>query len=216
MRGLVKHIGLFGVTGTMILAARVLRQKLLILVSRPNKNGPFLSISHVARAFGIPFYRIPKVNSSDFHRIIDLHEPELLISLSCPQIIGQKIRDRIPKGCINVHGSPLPKYRGLMPAFWVLHNSEAKTAVTVHDLAAKLDDGDILIQTEVEISPEETWDSLVRKTKRAGAQVLVEAVHQIEQGTITRRPNVEERSTYYSFPTAAHRREFLAKGKRFF
>lgn len=103
-----------------------------------------------------------------------------------------------------------------MPAFWVLRNGETKTAVTVHDLEAKLDDGDILVQREVEITPTETWYSLVQKTKTCGAQALVEAVRQIEAGTVVRKSNREEDATYYSFPTAADRRVFLAAGRRFF
>jgi len=216
VRGVVRHIGLFGLSGTAILTTRILRAKLRGLRSRHNGEGPFHSIARVARAFRIPFHRAAKVNSAALHRILDQFQPELLISLSCPQIIGKKIRDRFPKGCINVHGSPLPKYRGLMPAFWVLRYGEIKTAVTVHDLGATLDDGDILIQREVEITPEETWDSLVRKTKRVGTEALVEAVHAIEKGTVIRKPNMEEQATYFSFPTAADRKAFLSRGRRFF
>ncbi len=119
-------------------------------------------------------------------------------------------------GCINVHGAPLPKYRGMMPSFWALQNGENKTAVTVHDLEAKLDDGDILVQQEVEIAPDETWDSLVRKTKAQGAQALILAIKQIKEGTVHRKANREEDATYYSFPTAKDRKAFLQAGRRFF
>ena len=119
-------------------------------------------------------------------------------------------------GCINVHGAPLPKYRGLMPAFWMLRNSETKTAVSVHDLRAKLDDGDILVQREVDISPDDTWDTLVQRTKAIGATALIDAIRQIKDGSVQRKPNREEDATYYSFPTASDRKAFLATGRRFF
>ncbi len=141
---------------------------------------------------------------------------DLLISISCPQIIGKAIRDRFPKGAINLHGSPLPRYRGLMPAFWVLRNGEKETAITVHELDAKLDDGAILAQETIPIAADETWDSLVRKTKGAGAQLLIQTIRQIADGTVQRRPNLESEATYFSFPTADDKREFAAAGRRFF
>ena len=147
---------------------------------------------------------------------MNIHKPDLLISISCPQIIGKKIRDRIAMGCINVHGAPLPKYRGMMPSFWALKNGECKTASTVHDLEAKLDDGDILVQQEVDITIDDTWDSLVRKTKTQAAQALILAIKQIKEGTVQRKPNREEDSTYYAFPTAKDRKAFIRAGKLFF
>ncbi len=211
VKGFIKHLRLFGFKGTWIMGSRVIAAKLKALLQRP-----FYSIKAVADYFHIPFYHINKINSDEFHRILDKYEPELLISISCPQIIGKKIRDRLPMGCINVHGAPLPKYRGLMPAFWVLRNGEAKTATTVHDLGAKLDDGDIILQREIEILPEDTWDSLVRKTKEAGAQALIDAVRQIKDGSVKRKPNLEEEATYFSFPTAKDRKAFIQAGRRFF
>jgi len=215
-RGFMRHISFFGLSTTAIFALRVLKTKLGSLRRSCDGEGSFYAIAQVARAFQIPFRRVARLNTAAFHKILDEFQPDLLVSLSCPQIINKKIRDRLPKGCINVHSSCLPKYRGLMPAFWVLRNGEARTAVTVHDVEAKLDDGDILIQREVEIAPEETWDSLVRKTKGIGAEALVEAVRRIESGTVTRRPNVQDQATYFSFPAAADRRAFLAQGRRFF
>ena len=216
VKGLIKHLRLFGWRGTAIMGGRVIKAALLARTTHPGTGGPFYSIQQVGEAFNIPYYEISRVKSQEFQDLLDKYQPDLLISISCPQIIGKAIRKRIPLGCINVHGAPLPRYRGLMPAFWVLRNSETKTATTVHELAAKLDDGDIILQREVEISPEDTWDSLVRKTKSAGAEVLVEAVQLINEGKEERRPNREEDSTYFSFPTAEDRKVFLKSGRRFF
>ena len=216
VKGLAKHIRLFGLRGSSIMAIRVLRAKMLAKLRRPDTQGPFYSIEQVAGAFRVPYCRIPRIRDEAFQRLLDQYDPDLLISVSCPQIISKRIRDRIPMGCINVHGSPLPKYRGLMPAFWALKNGETRTATSVHDIAKQLDDGDILIQKEVSIAPEDTWDSLVSKTKAAGALALVEAVEQIRVGAVTRRPNREEEATYFSFPTAEDRRAFVAAGRRFF
>ena len=216
IKGFIKHFQLFGIKGTLIMGGRVIRAKLKAALSRSNPEGPFYSIKQVADVFKIPFYHVSRVKTQEFQDILYKYQPDLLISISCPQVIGKKIRARLPMGCINVHGAPLPKYRGLMPAFWVLRNGETKTAVSVHDLGAKLDDGDIILQREIEILPEDTWDSLVRKTKEAGARALVDAVQQIKDGTVKRKPNPEEEATYFSFPTAKDRKTFIQAGRRFF
>lgn len=216
IRGFMRHVRLFGLRGTAIMTTKVLEAKVREHLNRPGFDGPFYSLKAVAKAFWIPFHEIKKVNSSCFNNLIDRYAPDLLVSMSCPQIIGKKIRDRFPKGYINVHGAPLPKYRGLMPAFWALRNGETITATTVHDLGAKLDDGDILVQREVLIAPEDTWESLIRKTKAAGAEALLEAIARIKDGTVERRPNRNEEATYFSFPTRKDRKAFLSIGRRFF
>lgn len=214
--GLLRHLRLFGLKDTLTIALRTIRAKLKDIITTSGPDGPFYSIRAVASGFDIPYYDIKRLAGPEFHSVIDGHRPDLLISLSCPQIIGKKIRDRFPKGCINVHGAPLPKYRGLMPAFWMLRNGETTTAVTVHDLADKLDNGAILLQYPVAIDPDDTWDSLVRKTKAAGAEALIEGIRRIEDGSIARKDNRDEDATYFSFPTAADAKIFRSMGRRFF
>ena len=215
VKGFLRHWALFGTLTTLTLGCRVIAGKIRALSQRPGQDGPFWSIENVARAFQIPCHHLEKVSGPEFHEIIDTYLPDLLISISCPQIIGRKVRERFPAGTINVHGAPLPKYRGLMPAFWALRNNETQTATTVHDLADKLDNGDILVQHPVPIENDDTWDSLVRKTKAQGAKALLEAIEQIESGTVTRTPNRDEDATYFSFPTAEDRRAFRKAGRRF-
>ena len=216
IRGLLQKIGLFGLKSSFTFGYRILKTKALNLFTYSGHSGPFYSIRSVANAFNIPFYEVEKISSPEFHGLIDRYPPDLLVAQSCPQILGKKILDRFPLGAINVHGAPLPRYRGMMPSFWVLRNGETRTASTVHDLAAKLDNGDILAQREVSITKDDTWDSLVTKTKTAGAEALIEAINQIKAGTVKRKPNPEEDATYFSFPTYKDRKAFLASGKHFF
>lgn len=214
--GFLRHARLFGIGGTLILGLRIIRAKVLARLTRPSREGPFRSIGSVAAAFGIPYHYVEKVKGPELLELLDRCQADLLISISCPQIIGKKVRARFPRGCINVHGAPLPRYRGLMPAFWALRNGETSTATTVHDLADKLDNGEILVQREVGIAAADTWDLLVRKTKEAGVEALLEAIERIENGTVERKPNPDSEATYFSFPTSADRRAFLAAGRRFF
>jgi methionyl-tRNA formyltransferase len=216
INGFLQKIGLFGLKASFIFGYRILKTKMIDRFTRPGPSGPFYSIKSVANAFNIPFYEVQKVSSPEFHGLIEQYTPDLLVTLSCPQIVGKKILDRFPMGAVNVHGAPLPRYRGMMPSFWVLRNGETKTASTVHDLAAKLDDGNILVQREVSITRDDTWDSLVTKTKAAGAEALIEAIDQIKAGTVRRQSNPEENATYFSFPTYKDRNAFLSSGRQFF
>lgn len=216
LKGAIKNIRLFGVSGTMNMGIRIISARMKDKLARKGMNGPFNSIEGVAGAFSVPYHHVSKVNSQEFMSIVARHSPDLLISMSCPQVVGKGIRALFVKGCINVHGAPLPKYRGLMPAFWALRNGEKKTASTVHELAAKLDDGEIYLQKEVEITPADTWNSLVYKTKEVGAKALIEVVRRIRDGELSGSPNPEDQATYFSFPTAADRKVFKRLGRRFF
>lgn len=214
--GVFQQIGLFGAKASFTLGYRILKTKTLDRLIHSGPSGPFYSVQGAANAFNIPSYKLEKINSPEFHKLIDRYAPDLLVAQSCPQIIGKKILDRFRLGAINVHGAPLPRYRGMMPSFWVLRNRETKTASTVHDLASKLDNGKILVQREVSITKDDTWDSLVRKTKTAGAEALIEAINHIKTGIVKRQPNPEEDATYFTFPTYKDRKVFLNSGRHFF
>lgn len=216
LRGFWKHLRLFGPIDTLRILARMAAARIRDLTGRTDPEGRSCSIRAVAKRYDLRYEHVGDVNGPAFGAICDQTRPELLISMSCPQIIRRATRRRFARGCINVHGSPLPRYRGLMPAFWALRNGETATAATVHDLVDRLDDGAILARRPVAIAPDETWDSLVGKTKAAGAEALIEVIDQIRRGCETRRPNRDEKASYFSFPTAADRKAFLRQGRRFF
>ncbi len=216
LKGLIKHLSFFGFYGTFIMVKRVLLAKFYatLNISTPNKR--FWSVKQVSRYFNIPFHHVAKVGSKPFFDLIEKYKPTLLVSISCPQIINKQVRDLIPDGCINVHGALLPKYRGLMPAFWAMKNGEKTTAVTVHELSNKLDNGDIILQKEIIIDPDDTWDSLVTKSKKAGAEVLIEAIQLFKENKVVKKPNPDEDATYFSFPTSSDRKAFVNAGRKFF
>ena len=216
LNGLKRHLRLFGVSGVVRLATRVMWSETQERIGWYSRKSSLQSIRRVANYYNIPFLCAPSVRSKDFDAFIDKCNADLLVSISCPQIIPRRVRQRFKHGAINVHSAPLPRYRGLMPGFWVLRNGEQMTAVTVHDLGDKLDNGDILLQRAIEIRTKDTWDSLVRRTKEQGALALLDAVGQIEENKVNRRENLDEDATYFSFPTRKDRRAFLASGRRFF
>lgn len=214
--GIRRHVGLFGLADCLRMGMQIMNRRLKAALIRPKTEGPFYSIAHVARAFGIPYFEVRDLSTDEAYRLFLDSKADLLISMSCPQIIRKRLRDVFPKGAVNVHSAPLPRYRGLMPVFWALVNRESQTAVTVHELADKLDDGDIMAQRPVPIKAEDSWSDLVLRCKRVGADLLLETIRKIERGTAIRRPNSDAEATYFSFPTAADARRFRQLGRRFF
>lgn len=215
-KGLRRHLPVFGVRGTVQMAGHVLLTKVAPAFGIPRAQGQYWSIEEIGRRFGIPTYYVDKVNSDEAARLLDRHPADLLVSVSCPQIIRPAILAKFGRGGINVHSAPLPRYRGLMPTFWLLYHGETESAVSVHVLADKLDNGDILLQRRIPIEANDTWDSLIRKTKFAAGGALLDAIAGLESDSLKPVPNLDSESTYFSFPTADEARAFRAAGKRMF
>ncbi len=216
IKGLMKHLPVFGFAGTLRMGFRVIWSRVAPRIGLKPKGRKHWTIADIARSHNIPLYLIADVNSEEMHNVISKHPADMLVSVSCPQVLRPKTLHRFKHGGINVHSAPLPKYRGLLPSFWVLHNGETKTAVSVHELGEQLDNGDILHQQPIPIAKGETWNSLLAKTKTAAGDALVEAIEQVKNGTVIKKPNRDEDSTYFSFPTSKDAREFRRRGLRMF
>ena len=104
------------------------------------------------------------------------------------QIIPKAILDIPPLGCLNVHPSLLPKYRGAAPINWSLLNGDSKTGVTIMLMDEGMDTGDILLQEETDIDPEEVYDDLHDRLSFMGAELLLKAVQCVIAGTVLPRP----------------------------
>jgi methionyl-tRNA formyltransferase len=159
------------------------------------------SATNVAHRYGIPVYRPEKINKASFVETLrEEIRPDLLISLAASQILKRNILGVPPLGCINLHSAPLPRYQGMMPNFWTLVHSEPEAAVTVHYMVEKLDAGDIILQRSVPIYPSDSLHDLMVRSKKVGVQALLEAVKQIEQGTVKPQSMDINQATYFSFP----------------
>ncbi len=168
----------------------------------------------VARAHDVSVERVANINTPEFLARLREIGADLVISVSCPQIFGRELLALPPKGCVNVHAGPLPRYRGMLPTFWALYEGESETAVTVHFMNERLDDGPIILQEPVPIPEGETQANLMRRCKIVGARLLGEAIDLLEAGEVQARENPREEATYYSFPTPEQAREFRAAGGR--
>lgn len=168
----------------------------------------------VAREHDVPVEAVADINAPGFLDRLRKMGVDLIVSVSCPQIFGEEILELAPTGCVNVHAGPLPRYRGMLPTFWVLYEGEAETAVTVHYMNEALDDGPIILQEAVPIPPGETQANLMRRCKIVGARLLSQTIDLMEMGEVRTRENPREEATYYSFPTPEQAREFRAQGGR--
>ncbi|NOZ20658.1 MAG: hypothetical protein GXP25_06170 [Planctomycetes bacterium] len=174
------------------------------------------SVERAADRAGVPVYRPDDVNEPSFVRIVRLDiRPDIVVSLSATQILRGNLLSIPPKGCINVHSGPLPHYRGHMPCFRAMLNDEESTAVTVHYMDEAIDAGDIILQEEIKIHDDETLDSLIRRCKDAGADLVTRALEMIEAGTAPRLRNDPSEGSYFPFPGVEEGRRFRKKGKRF-
>jgi methionyl-tRNA formyltransferase len=155
------------------------------------------------------------INQPESVEAIKNYKPDLLISILGNQIFKKPIISLAPKGCLNLHTALLPKYRGLMPTFWVMKNDERYTGVSVFFVDEGIDSGPIIVQEKVKIG-EKTQEELIRYTKKLGMEAIIKTVDLIQNDKVVLIENDDSEKSYYSFPDREDVEVFLAKGKRFF
>jgi methionyl-tRNA formyltransferase len=156
----------------------------------------FSPVKQAALQVGLPVLQPQRVRSADFLEQARSLQPDVLALAAFGQIIPQSLLDLPPLGPINVHGSLLPAYRGAAPIQHALWNGETTTGVTTMWMEAALDTGDILLQREVPIEPDDTTGTLTPKLAEVGAQLLVETLVLLERGACPRIPQDHARATY--------------------
>lgn len=166
---------------------------------KPQNRGKKLGmppVKELALKYDIPVYQPIKARDEEFVATLKELNPDIIVVVAFGQILPKSILD-IPKfGCINVHVSLLPKYRGAAPINWVIINGEEKTGVTTMYMDEGLDTGDMILTEEFDLDDEITAGELHDKMKDRGADVLIETLKQIEKGTAHRIPQNHEEFTY--------------------
>jgi len=118
------------------------------------------------------------------------------------------------KACLNVHGSVLPHYRGVLPSFWMLANDEKEAGVSVHLVNDRIDAGDVCGQRVFEIPANESLDGLLRRSKEIAADLVVEVLANVEEDRMERKPIDLKDGSYYTWPDRQARRRLEAAGHR--
>lgn len=172
------------------------------------------SVKGLARSYRTPVLEPADVNAPEFLEQLRRMEPDLIVSVSCPQVFGEELLGLPRLGCINVHSSLLPAYRGMLPTFWVLAEGETGTGVTVHYMSAGIDEGGIIAQREIPIAPDETLQTLMRASKAVAADLVLETIDRFRDGPVPGRPNPVDEGSYFSFPAREDVARFRALGRR--
>lgn len=163
----------------------------------PTENIWFESVAEVAAAHGIPVYAPEDINHPLWvSRIADL-KPDILFSFYYRNLIRQSILDIPSQGCLNLHGSLLPKYRGRTPINWALVHGETETGITLHYMTPRPDDGDIVAQERIPIGDDDTAKTLFDKSVVATAKLLDAVLLQIKAGTAPRTPQNHSEASYF-------------------
>jgi len=191
-----------------------IRYGLRFLINKLNSDN---SVPRVLNKFNIPLIQLKKsINHNESLEIIKSYNPDLLISIAGNQVFKKPLIELAPKGCLNLHTALLPKYRGLMPSFWVLKNNEKETGVSVFFVDEDIDSGPILVQKKIPIDSKTTQAGLIKYSKKIGMDAIIESVELIQKGNYQLIPNPESEKTYYSFPTRNDVIEFKKSGKKFY
>jgi len=163
----------------------------------PRENIWFDSVAEFAASKNIPVFAPDDINHPLWIQRIKDMKPDIIFSFYYRNMVKPAVLDIPSYGCLNLHGSLLPKYRGRCPVNWVLVNGEKETGVTLHYMTPKPDDGDIVDQKKIAISDDDTARTLHGKLAGVSADLLDEILPQIKAGTAPRRPQDHSQATYY-------------------
>ena len=184
------------------LEALLTKHEVVLVVTQPDKpkgRGKKMvptPVKACALEHGIPVLQPEKVKEPEFVEQLRSYEPDLIAVTAFGQILSEPILEMPKYGCINVHGSLLPKYRGAAPMQWSIIDGEKVTGITTMYMAKGVDSGDMLLKAEVEITDEDTFATIHDKMAVTGANLLLDTLDQLEAGTLERIPQDHDAATY--------------------
>jgi methionyl-tRNA formyltransferase len=188
-------------------------QMAAIAVARRLCRTPAFDVKALAARYGIPVRSFRSIREDEAIRAVEEARPDLAVSVSCPQKIGDRVLRAARFGGINIHSSLLPRYAGLAPYFWVLAEGEQVTGTTVHYMTNNFDEGHILGQAEVTIAARTSAFALFRELALAGGPLLQKSVELAlagDRGT----PQVKELYSYRSHPDTRSYMRLRRRGHR--
>lgn len=166
---------------------------------RPKGRGKDMSASpvkEVANAAGIPVYQPEKIRGAESEQRLRELSPDVIVIIAYGQIIPAKLLPIPRLGWINLHASLLPKYRGAAPIAWAIANSEQVTGNTSMRIDAGMDTGEMLLQQELPIGPDETAPELAGRLAEAGAGLMIDTLRGLQSGKLELRAQDSSLATY--------------------
>lgn len=173
-----------------------------LVVTQPDKpkgRGKEMAKSAVklyAESVGLPVYQPARIKDEEAVRKLSECAADIFVVAAFGQILSKEILDMPRYGCINVHASLLPKYRGASPIQWAIMSGEAESGVTIMQMNEGLDTGDMISKVKVPILPSDTGESLHDKLAAEGARLLADTLVSIEAGTAERTPQTGDTGSY--------------------
>lgn len=176
--------------------------EVVLVVTQPDKpkgRGGRMQATPVKEAaalHGIPVFQPKRIRTQDSIEELKKYNADIMVVIAFGQILPKEILEMTPYGCVNVHASLLPKYRGAAPIQWAVINGEKVSGVTTMQMDEGLDTGDMLLKTEVILDEKETGESLHDKLAAAGATLCVKTLRALEEGKITPQKQGESSTEY--------------------
>ena len=165
--------------------------EVIALLSRPDRprgrsrKPVWPETKKVAAERGVPVFQPQDLRTPEFEETLKALSPDMMAVAAYGRIFPASVLDAPPFGCINVHASLLPSYRGAAPINWAIAKGEKRTGVTIMQVDEEMDTGDILAQSEVRIGDEETAEELSKRLSLKGAQLLLETIDRIAKNDIS-------------------------------
>lgn len=153
-------------------------------------------VKEKALEYGLSVYQPLKVRTPEFVEVLKGLKPEVMVVVAFGQILTEEVLKLPPRGCVNVHASLLPRYRGAAPIQWAIIDGQKETGITTMMMDAGIDTGDMLEKVTVSVAEDETGDSLHDKLSRAGARLIVSTLAKLEEGTAVQTPQTDEGTCY--------------------
>lgn len=161
----------------------------------------FTPVKEAAVEAGIPVYTPRRVKAPEFVEQLKAIPCDVIVVVAFGQLLSKEILDYPPYGCINVHASLLPRWRGAAPIQWAILAGDKKSGLTTMQLDEGLDTGDMLLKKEVDIAPDETGGSLHDRLAELGGKLLLDTLKGVREGAVSPVKQNEEESTYASMLT---------------
>ena len=176
--------------------------EVVLAVTQPDKpkgrggKMQYTPVKEAALARDIPVYQPKKIREPECIEELKKYNADIMVVIAFGQILPKEILQMTPYGCINVHASLLPKYRGAAPIQWAVIDGEKVSGVTTMQMNEGLDTGDMILKTEIPLDQKETGGSLHDKLAEAGAKLCVETLKCLEDKTATWEPQGESTTAY--------------------
>ncbi len=156
----------------------------------------YTPVKEAALKHGIPVFQPKKVREPECVEELKQYNADIIVVIAFGQILPKEILEMTPFGCVNVHASLLPKYRGAAPVQWAVIDGEEVSGVTTMQMDEGLDTGDMLLKTEIRLDEKETGGSLHDKLAAAGAELCVRTLKGLEEKTVVPKPQGESPTAY--------------------